>query len=1646
MSGEGQEAEEFLWSRSSLCKNIWIRGEGFQEGKENVRGPNAYASFGDEDGTTVSVNAHGHIIQISRYFGFGTSGFFCVTPSNLIEPYYVQDRMEEIMDLSQSTSRGFRLEFEELLDRTECTPILGFMYDRWPRYVHGLRLEDTPLPPNPFDMCIQYFCEKGTVFQRYLISTEKLSNPDCHKFKILASIDITDLNFETELDYDRVSDETSSLDEFEDDSEDSQGTNHGPTQHVSDNHGASHDHEIEHHEEHGDSQSNRGPLDYVKWRRLTEEEQRDSKLDATNEVAPKYVALIIQASVGGENQEISRDGYVTLSDAIRKRADSTKRLEITIAYRLQLLEQAPADIRRPRPRNTKANESMCPIAPMAKVASVGNVLSPRNSFMKIQFSNDTQLDFVVRRNLEHILSVCSIRIWKKAMLGGAKDEGQDDTDPTSKPIALTCGDISGHRVGPRASLSAVTFLRSLQDFLKLPEQKSQMALSLAKLFPSQDESLEKVVAKQQDELTELQKQQLGYAEEVQKRITTVLRGHVSWVCTLAETLEDGTFSPHHWPTGRLIRTWDYLPPPSWIDTPLQLLKIAKFIALEDELEKLWPKVQSWLSQLHAANVRGTYAFPAQVDNDISRTHYEYEVYKDIPEDPKYRLTDHVAICLALEWISRTHEMFLFVTCDGGEEAKETQLPTYITQEHLLQHYKRIERKVLKRFTVEFPPTKQKMLATSRTSTETRFLLHSKDTFLFHPMSMKFFSHEQVDKKKKQRALAPTEMLRYADERWKYTNEAQLNHDEYETLRWNDPLWYCLTFVLCCQQSNMNNVSAVITPEQIGKILLNNSAQNGLCPGHLGDDQNSVAFDNELNLDHYWHATFEVPYILWIYGKNLIFSKTSQSRGSNPTSEGLRSYGTQEVAKSRPISNKVFPFTNFSTLLDQKGLVEVSDDWLQKECASVTFSVSSECENLGHRRASSDAARLDRPESAAGVNVGNIPSGVMPIHRDETTNSQPATSEGTLSMNGLVVDVGRESDGQEIFSPDLKMSLDTLMKLIQQPRTVWHSKKRIVWLAGLTGEIRERCQSAVPPREARKLEDFFDRHASHEKYFFDEAMPHSNGWETELHLSFYRKSDVSLGTHQVQFPSSGARQSKDYKTALLSQVTMSFRFGGDFFDRVWTCHYIRFEFEPNTSDTQTKEPNTSDTLTKEPNTSSTHSKESNFGMHLRFAGKERDKDERANSWQQRKVLELHLFQDMLEELHKHTKDVFEWIEHSLRPTQSSGSELTAQRQYIALLEDPPVVCESEKNAFEQLNPLFKAINDRSELLEQITSENYYVFAHKWRRWEGILVAVEDNLDQNLDIIHRWGRREQARQSDRPRWTRQDENRYHAAITRMKIANQVKIAEIERFKRRIVSFRTSLSDRLESIREDISFHGSQSIKLFTYITVIFLPLGFATGLYSTSGPPKSSTLTSLLTVAVTAIGITVFMVVNAKIAKAFVRPIVKVCRWLCEQILVPLCRPILGLFSRTVIVLVQHGTKFGDFLVRSYAYILFRCCIKPYMSYYFKDEQLPRRRKPRKDEELGSNSEEIPEWKQIGFRNLASTIRKFSLGPAVRDGVDTIRKFSLVAAVHSEAEYLRENRERRRMEAKHSEAKRLRENRERRRRESIQQDQQVLPPGA
>jgi hypothetical protein len=126
-----------------------------------------YASFG-KDGVTATVNAHGHLLQITRYFGNKPSGFFCVDLDDISDPYCVTKRMEDLQSRVADPHKGMRLRVGES-DAEEAKdeiPKMKFLHNRWPRFIKRI--------PR-FKLKVQYFISQNTVYQTYIFTSKDKS-------------------------------------------------------------------------------------------------------------------------------------------------------------------------------------------------------------------------------------------------------------------------------------------------------------------------------------------------------------------------------------------------------------------------------------------------------------------------------------------------------------------------------------------------------------------------------------------------------------------------------------------------------------------------------------------------------------------------------------------------------------------------------------------------------------------------------------------------------------------------------------------------------------------------------------------------------------------------------------------------------------------------------------------------------------------------------------------------------------------------------------------------------------------------------------------------------------------------------------------------------------------------------------------------------------------------------------------------------------------------------------------------------------------------------------------------------------------------------------------------------------------------------
>lgn len=109
-------------------------------------------------------------------------------------------------------------------------------------------------------------------------------------------------------------------------------------------------------------------------------------------------------------------------------------------------------------------------------------------------------------------------------------------------------------------------------------------------------------------------------------------------------------------------------------------------------------------------------------------------------------------------------------------------------------------------------------------------------------------------------------------------------------------------------------------------------------------------------------------------------------------------------------------------------------------------------------------------------------------------------------------------------------------------------------------------------------------------------------------------------------------------------------------------------------------------------------------------------------------------------------------------------------------------------------------------------------------------------------------------EKPRWTKKDEQRYRPTITRLTRSNRKNSRQIERVQANVQSLRTALLNTRDYIREELSLRGAEDTRYFTYVTVVFLPLGFATSIFSTSGTTQGLTSVWMAVAAVIALLLT------------------------------------------------------------------------------------------------------------------------------------------------------------------------------------------------
>lgn len=347
-------------------------------------------------------------MQITRSIGYGDSGMFCVDSDSVCDPILSQSRLDQMMQLSKNPEGGLRLKaFSEAGDQTsfrQQKPKMEFIFNRWPRFAsepaaYPMRESNGNAETKQPRVTLQYFCHKGIVFQKYTLSHDPEDASAIQKCMLCIPRNflIRSLDFVNDSSFNKAH-------RFDD----SYVYLSGPNDH---SHIAVH----------------RMSASDAKKMGIAEESYHEAD-------GPKAVSLVMTVFVNGKPQNLRPRShlYIVLSRETQREVEASTTVEITIAYRLQVLS-----------RSQSWKQSFIPATALA---SMGKVFSQTSSlaFERLRWSSHDYLDFITGRTLEHILSVCS-----RAVPMPSKN-GECELDTTS--VGLTCGDLSGHRIANAASL------------------------------------------------------------------------------------------------------------------------------------------------------------------------------------------------------------------------------------------------------------------------------------------------------------------------------------------------------------------------------------------------------------------------------------------------------------------------------------------------------------------------------------------------------------------------------------------------------------------------------------------------------------------------------------------------------------------------------------------------------------------------------------------------------------------------------------------------------------------------------------------------------------------------------------------------------------------------------------------------------------------------------------------------------------------------------------------------------------------------------------------------------------------------------------------------------------------------------------------
>ncbi|KAJ4409439.1 hypothetical protein N0V82_009480 [Gnomoniopsis sp. IMI 355080] len=885
-------------------------------------------------------------------------------------------------------------------------------------------------------------------------------------------------------------------------------------------------------------------------------------------------------------------------------------------------------------------------------------------------------------------------------------------------------------------------------------------------------------------------------------------------------------------TPRDSNTWQ--PDDAITDTPFQILKMVEYRrmcnndddrkAVDEHLLQIWIP---WLLELDKIDRRSMSAWPHAFREGVNI----------------FRLDDHVWVWRALKSLENLglwKTLPPLTSIRNGKVSGEDPISKCIFQSYgperdnlndkvILENFEKIakrlspgdvQRNVLQRFTSEndLDVSRKRMLAVTRSPRETRFLLHSRDTSLFYVEELGFFLPE-----------SPYHEL------WENTLAAQLHHDENKETNWDNAIRFARGIVAGSKEAPLNNKDPTELVRICVEVLIRSSSHNGFIPGQLDEaTKEPRLFYEEEDVNFYYHAGFEINHILLTYaGRIERFLQKGAKHIPKPGSLQRPATMPSMMDGDKTIHSALAEM--LMSLATQPKRQRLNEHQVQQGLG-LSLAQFGAATGLDARR------NLTMKKLIPFNNLIDVSS--INALEDEWLYSYPQFFTREEIDLAKYVDMRvRDSDvlSRDVFGEIIGKELELHRDARDQKKSRWISESKET--ATFIAETPKKKH--LGKREKRALASEYPH-----------CLTNNDLW---LKLSVAR-TVTKAKKRLVWLPHANA------ETAFLCWVAspesekpaMSL-----FFDR-------HSKYDKHVWDDTTMVMNTWQTelhlsfyklvdaalpptlglpsLSRDPFPGGSKKELRRASMGFRFDGDFFDR-----YWTCHYIEHIDLETPM-------RKWVF--------PFQSFGKHEEKQwwqRKDLELFLLNRILSFATDSSLEILKQIRGelGIGDSTLSFSILDSNAYYVSTQEnWQRFEYILQGVDEDLSAVLRTLEKWDRREAERGQEKPRWTRNDERKYRWAINKRQGATEKGMRDLESHRNSIRKLKETLTAKRESIRDDRELRRNENIRYFTYVTVIFLPLGFAASFYSMNGAPPHALTISLVEFAIAAFGVTVGLLASAK----------------------------------------------------------------------------------------------------------------------------------------------------------------------------------------